>query len=74
MAENARSESVKLQALKLASQCLSMHREVIEGLEGFRMVFEDCPAPSKPEPAKPQAALPAPNDEQEPIKKLVILK
>jgi len=74
MAENAKSENVRLQALNLASKCLGMHREVIEGLEGFKMVFEDCPAPSKPEPAKPQPALPDPTNEQEPVKKLVILK
>lgn len=74
MAENAKSENVRLQALNLASKCLGMHREVIEGLEGFRMVFEDCPAPAKAKPPKPQPALPSPQEQEEPVKKLVILK
>ena len=74
MAENAKSENVRLQALNLASKCLGMHREVIEGLEGFRMVFEDCPAPTKAVAPSPQAALPAPNEQEQEVKKLVILK
>lgn len=74
MAENAKSENVRLQALNLASKCLGMHREVIEGLEGFKMVFEDCPAPTKAEPPKPQPALPAPQEQEQPVKRLVILK
>jgi len=40
----------------LASKCLGLHREVIEGLEGARIVFEDCPAPTKAAPLSPPEA------------------
>jgi len=39
MAENAHSETVRLQALNVATKCLGMQRVVVEGIEGVKIVF-----------------------------------
>jgi hypothetical protein len=74
LAQNAKSENVRLSALNLASKCLGLQREVIEGGKGVQIIFEGMPGSGEAapqSPAAPGSALPEPQGQ---ARKLSILK
>ena len=63
LAQNAKSEMVRLNALALAAKCLGLTKEQVEGAGGITIVFEQPDAPGQQpaaslDPGKPEQAQP----------------
>ena len=57
MAENAKSESARVNALGILSKCLGLQREIDEGFQGFEIHLEGLGPPSPP-PGAPRPGAP----------------